>query len=212
MLGKTDRSLPAWYRLLQPGQPGGGQNLSRLHECPVHRLALTETFQEWNRAMRVFKALPQNCRLSGLHACALATMVMVLSGCASTNESATLAQPVLYPNATLNRVGAPQGQLEVNACKARAAASGLQPVEQTQAVSRRAGEAAATTGVASAVGALLTGRGGEGALRAGAVGAAVGGSAGAVSGSFHADRPNNIYRQFVQRCLSEKGFEVIGWQ
>ena len=162
--------------------------------------------------MWVLKALRQKCRLSGLHACALASMVWVLAGCASTNESAALAQPVLYPNATLNRVGAPQGQLEVNACKARAVASGLQPAEQTHAVSRRAGEAAATTGVASAVGALLTGRGGEGALRAGALGAAVGGSAGAVSGSFHSDRPNNLYRQFVQRCLSDKGFEVIGWQ
>ncbi len=141
----------------------------------------------------------------------MACLAVVLAGCASTHENSASAQPVLYPNATLNRVGAAQGQLEVNACKARAAASGLQPAEQTHAVSRRAGEAAATTGVASAVGALLTGRGGEGALRAGAVGAAVGGSAGAVSGAFHPDRPNGVYRQFVQRCLSEKGFEVIGW-
>lgn len=162
--------------------------------------------------MRVFQASRQKCRLWGLHACALASLVLVLAGCASTNDSAASAQPVLYPNATLNRVGAPQGQLEINACKARAAASGLQPVEQTHAASRRAGEAAATTGVASAVGALLTGRGGEGALRAGALGAAVGGSAGAVSGSFHSDRPNSLYRQFVQRCLTEKGFEIIGWQ
>ena len=162
--------------------------------------------------MRVFKASRQKCRLSGLHAGALAAVVLALAGCASTNDSAALAQPVLYPNAALNRVGAQQGQLEVNACKARATASGLQPAEQTHAVSRRAGEAAATTGVASAVGALLTGRGGEGALRAGALGAAVGGSAGAVSGSFHSDRPSSIYRQFVQRCLTEKGFEIIGWQ
>jgi hypothetical protein len=32
-----------------------------------------------------------------------------------------------------------------------------------------------------------------------------------VSGAFHNDRPNGVYRSFVQRCLSEKGFDVIGW-
>lgn len=25
------------------------------------------------------------------------------------------------------------------------------------------------------------------------------------------DRPNPACRRFVQRCLSEKGFDVIGW-
>ena len=44
----------------------------------------------------------------------------------------------------------------------------------------------------------------------GAAGAAVGGSAGAVSGALQ-DKPSSIYRQYVQRCLSDKGFEVIGW-
>lgn len=39
---------------------------------------------------------------------------------------------------------------------------------------------------------------------------AVGGSAGAVSGALQ-DKPSSIYRQYVQRCLSDKGFEVIGW-
>jgi hypothetical protein len=48
-------------------------------------------------------------------------------------------------------------------------------------------------------------------LRAGAAGAAIGGSAGAVSGAFNNDKVNPVYRQFVQRCLQEKGFDVIGW-
>lgn len=29
--------------------------------------------------------------------------------------------------------------------------------------------------------------------------------------AFHNDRPNPTYRSFVQRCLVEKGFDVIGW-
>ena len=118
---------------------------------------------------------------------------------------------MLYPNATLQRVGDAQGQAEVNACMSRASTAGLSPTQSTNEVGRRAGEGAATAGVASAVGALITGRGGEGVVRAGAVGAAVGGSAGAVSGAFHSDRPNSTYRSFVQRCLSERGFDVIGW-
>jgi hypothetical protein len=60
------------------------------------------------------------------------------------------------------------------------------------------------------VGALITGRSSD-ILRAGAAGAAIGGSAGAVSGAFNNDKVNPVYRQFVQRCLQEKGFDVIGW-
>ena len=142
---------------------------------------------------------------------AIATLVLGLAGCASQGAGSVSARPVLYPNATLNRVGDAQGRMEVNACLSRAQASGLSPTQNTNQVGRRASEGAATAGVASAVGALITGRGGEGVLRAGAAGAAIGGSAGAVSGAFHNDRPNGVYRNFVQRCLSEKGFDVIGW-
>lgn len=136
---------------------------------------------------------------------------LVLAGCASSGAGSASARPVLYPNATLNRVGDAQGRMEVNVCLSRAQAAGLNPSQSTNEVGRRAGEGAAVGGVASAIGALITGRGGEGLLRAGATGAAVGGSAGAVSGAFHNDKPNGVYRSFVQRCLSEKGFDVIGW-
>ena len=136
---------------------------------------------------------------------------LVLAGCASSGAGSASARPVLYPNATLNRVGDAQGRMEVNACLSRAQAAGLSPSQGTNEVGRRASEGAAVAGVASAIGALITGRGGEGMLRASATGAAVGGSAGAVSGAFHNDKPNGVYRSFVQRCLSEKGFDVIGW-
>ena len=143
--------------------------------------------------------------------CAGAAALVLLAGCASSGAGSASARPVLYPNATLNRVGDAQGRMEVNACLSRAQAAGLSPSQSTNEVGRRAGEGAAVGGVASAIGALINGRGGEGLLRAGATGAAVGGSAGAVSGAFHNDKPNGVYRSFVQRCLSEKGFDVIGW-
>lgn len=132
----------------------------------------------------------------------LGCVAATLSGCAATGSASPTARPVLYPNATLNRLG--------EACMARARSAGLTPQEQNNAVARRAGEGAAVTGVAAAVGALVTGRGLDSAVRSGAAGAAVGGSAGAVSGALQ-DKPSGIYRQYVQRCLSDKGFEVIGW-
>ena len=151
------------------------------------------------------------CSTRFLAAGTLAAAAVLLSACATSGPNSASARPVLYPNATLNRLGEAQGQAEANACMARASSSGLAPSQGGHEVGRRAGEGAAVAGVASAVGALITGRGGEGVLRSGAAGAAVGGSAGAVSGAFHNDKPNSTYRSFVQRCLSEKGFEVIGW-
>jgi len=139
-----------------------------------------------------------------------AIVAAALAGCAATGPNSPSAKPVLYPNATLTRVGEAQGRVQVDGCMARASQSGLSADQKTNEVGRRAGEGAATAGVASAVGALITGRSSD-VLRAGATGAAIGGSAGAVSGAFHNDKASPVYRQFVQRCLSEKGFAVIGW-
>ena len=133
-----------------------------------------------------------------------------LAGCATTGPGSPSAKPVLYPNATLTRVGEAQAKAEVAGCQARAGQAGLTPDQNNNQVARRAGEGAATAGVASAVAALITGRSSD-ILRAGATGAAIGGSAGAVSGAFNNDKVNPVYRQFVQRCLQEKGFDVIGW-
>ena len=137
------------------------------------------------------------------------TLFAVMTGCASTGPNSLSARPVLYPNATLTRMGEAQARAEADGCIVRAAQAGLTPDQKTNEVGRRAGEGAAVAGVASAVGALITGR--SNVLRAGATGAALGGSAGAVSGAFHNENINPVYRQFVQRCLSEKGFDVIGW-
>ena len=135
----------------------------------------------------------------------------LMAGCASTGSASPSARPVLYPNVTLQRVGEVQGRVEADTCMAKAVSAGLTPEEKSNAVARGASVGAATGGVAAAVGALITGRGGEGLLRAGAAGAAVGGSAGAVQGAFRNDRPSSVYRSFVQRCLTDKGLEVIGW-
>ena len=95
-------------------------------------------------------------------------------------------------------------------CMGRAQAQGLTPDEKNNETGRRAAQGAATAGVAAAVGALVTGHNTDGVIRAGAAGVAVGGSAGAVSGAM-SERPNTTYRNYVHRCLADKGFQVIGW-
>jgi hypothetical protein len=53
---------------------------------------------------------------------------------------------------------------------------------------------------------------GGGAGRGAAIGAATGATAGAVHGAVKSSGPSPIYKNFVDRCLREKGYEVIGWQ
>lgn len=134
---------------------------------------------------------------------------VLLSGCA-TGANSPSARPILYPNAKLKQVGEPAGRAAAEACMARATSAGLTPDEKNNAVAQQAGKGAAIAGVAAAVGSLVTGGGLNSAVKAGAAGAAVGGSAGAVSGAFN-QQANQTYRQFTQRCLAEQGYDVIGW-
>ena len=134
----------------------------------------------------------------------------LLAACASTGPNSPSARPVFYPNATLNRVGEAKAQQEADQCISRAQSAGLTPEEKDNAVERGAIKGAAVGGVAAAVGSLVRGRGAEHVVESGAAGAAVGGSAGAVAGAFH-EKPSTTYRHFVQRCLTDKGFDVIGW-
>lgn len=144
---------------------------------------------------------------------AILTAAGLLAGCAATGTNDTSAKPVLYPNVILSQVGDTQIRAESDAGLARAFQAGLTADQKNSEVGRCAGKGAATAGVASVVGALTTGRSAD-VQRAGATsaaGAAIGGSAGAVSEAFHNDKADPGYRQFVQHCLSEKGFAVFGW-
>jgi outer membrane lipoprotein SlyB len=143
------------------------------------------------------------------HASLLAALILV--GCAHTGARNPNARPVLYPNATLNQIGEAKGAEEIGACMAAAEHAGLTPDEKDNAVGHGAAKGAAVGGTIAGVGSLVRGHGVEGVVSSGAKGAMVGGAAGAVAGSFQ-EKPNMTFRNFVTRCLSEKGLEVIGWQ
>jgi outer membrane lipoprotein SlyB len=131
------------------------------------------------------------------------------TGCATTQQAP--AKPLLYPNATFNKLGQAAAEAQVDACLAKAQAAGLTPMAQNNAVAQGAAAGGLMAGVAGTVGGLVSGRGLDGALKQGVASAAVGGATGAAGGSLHPTQPNPLYRNFVQRCIAEHGLESIGW-
>ncbi|OPY90626.1 MAG: hypothetical protein A4E72_00573 [Syntrophus sp. PtaU1.Bin208] len=124
--------------------------------------------------------------------------MLLLAGCASG--------PVLYPNAHLQKVGEAQAQKDVAECESLA----------DRYVKSDAGLAAAkSTAIGGAGGAVIGGAAGAvtGNLGRGlGVGAATGAAAGLVHGIIQASEPSPVFKNFMVRCLQERGYEVIGWE
>lgn len=140
----------------------------------------------------------------------LSALLIAITGCAGPGSTTTGARPVLYPNAKLNTVGQDRANQDSDACMAQAAAAGLTPEEKNNSVMRGAEKGAGIGGVAAAVGTLVRGQSIERVVENGAAGAVVGGATGATAGAM-SKKPSSTYRNFVQRCLKDKGYEVIGW-
>ena len=139
-------------------------------------------------------------RLSGMMIFSCLALTLMMAGCATQ-------RPVLYPNAKLQRVGNEVAQRDIDNCIQLAEDYGVSAGRGDRVV-RGGGAGAAVGGATGAVAGAIGGRNvGDSAAR----GAAVGATAGAVSGAVQ-DRPREAYRGFVQRCLRERGYDVIGWQ
>lgn len=126
-------------------------------------------------------------------------LIFLLTGCAAH-------RPVLYPNEHLKMVGDGQGQKDIDECCRQAEAYVKTHPEAKVAGSTAAGGAAGAV-VGGAVGAV-TGNLGRGI----AVGAAGGAATGLLRGLFRASQPSPVYKNFVNRCLREKGYDPIGWE
>ena len=133
---------------------------------------------------------------------AVTVVAATLAGCAAVQQ-----RPVLYPNAKLKQVGDAGAQRDVDECVVQAEKAGA--ASGGSAAGRGAVQGAAVGGAAAAVGSLIRGRG---LLESAAAGAAVGGTAGAVGGAFHDGEGSPVFRNFVGRCLAERGYDVIGWK
>lgn len=126
--------------------------------------------------------------------------VFALLGCAAHQR------PVLYPNAKLNSTGQEQAQRDIDQCMQMAEAYVKKHQDSKVAEGAvKGGVIGAATG--AAIGAV---RGDFGQVLA--EGAAGGAAAGATYGIFKAAEPSPLYKQFVNRCLREKGYDPVGWE
>lgn len=126
--------------------------------------------------------------------CGLA--VFGLMGCANQ-------KPVLYSGNGQN----PAGDQAVDACIAQAKSAGLS-YKRGSNVGRNAVENGAVGGAGGAVAGAIYGN----AARGAAAGAAGGVAAGLVRGLFnHDSNPSPVYRNYVNRCLRDRGYDPIGW-
>ncbi len=125
-------------------------------------------------------------------------LVLFFTGCATG--------PVLYPNAHLQAVGEAQAQEDIAECELLAD----QYVKSDEGVAMAKSTAIGGAGGAVVGGAVGAATGSFG--RSVGVGAAAGAATGLVHGIIQASEPSPIFKNFMIRCLQEKGYEVIGWE
>lgn len=140
---------------------------------------------------------------------AVAFCVIVLAGCSPL-------KPILYPNEKYQETGPVQAQQAVDECMKL----GDQFVSETGKYQSKAKDATVETAkggafgaAVGAVGGAVWGDPGTGAAAGAATGATAGFLNTMLGGVFQQRRePNPTYANFVQRCLSERGYETIGWE
>ena len=118
-------------------------------------------------------------------------------------------KPILYPNDHLKAAGEAKAEQDIAECRAMAEEAGA------EAEKGEAAEAAKSTAVGAGVGAAAGAAGGAIVGSAGtgaAIGAASGATAGFIRWMFSSSQPSGAYVNFVNRCLSERGYEPVGWE
>ena len=118
---------------------------------------------------------------------------------------------MLHPNQPLSQegeVGEEAAEEDVSHCVELAEANGYPSDKQAGDTAK----GAATGGffgaiVGGAIGAVF-GNVGKGA----AAGAAGGGARGGIKGTSESGSGDNLYRRFIETCLRDKGYRVIGWK
>jgi uncharacterized membrane protein len=107
----------------------------------------------------------------------------------------------------MQSVGQVQADQDIATCKQLAHSSGVAENKDSE-VGKKAVGGAAVGGAAAGAWGLVRGDAGQRAL----AGAAAGAAAGTVRGGMQATETSPIFKNFVNRCLRERGYEVIGWQ
>jgi len=116
-------------------------------------------------------------------------------------------KPVLYPNATYQRMGQNIAEKDIDLCMEWAEEMGARTNRAGRVAGQTAGGAATGAAAGAAAGAVR-GRAGTGA----AMGAAGAAAAGFMRGLLRSREPDEVERRFVEQCLRERGYQPIGWR
>ena len=127
-------------------------------------------------------------------------LIPLLAGCATQ-------RPVLYPNQHLEQVGKDGAKRDIDACMELASSADLEKSKAGEAAKSTA-TGAAVGGAAGAVGGAIMGSAGRGA----GAGAAIGAVGGLARGLFSASEPDPLFKNYVNICLRERGYQTIGWK
>ena len=124
----------------------------------------------------------------------LLTAVLVITGCGAT-------RPVVYQ-------GGPAAKQDIDDC--------MRLARQGGADAGKGGELVRDTATGAAMGAAATGvygavRGESDVGNRAAAGAAAGAAVGLIRGSVKASEPSGTFKNYVNRCLRERGYDVVGW-
>lgn len=112
------------------------------------------------------------------------------------------SKPVLYPNQKLKTVGKEKSQQDIDACLAEA--DQFLESEKGKKMVKSAGSGAFMGAAMGAVSGLIFGD----VKKAVTSGAAIGGTAGAAGAVIS---PDELKQRYVNRCLANKGYDVMGW-
>ena len=129
-------------------------------------------------------------------------LLVLAAGCSSSAK-----RPVLYPNSHLQQVGQTQAQRDTNECMALADNYGVSRTKDGE-VATKTTSGALIGGVGAGAWGIVRGDAVESAL----AGVLAGGATGAVKGGVDSTRISPTFQSFVQRCLKERGYDVIGWE
>jgi len=129
--------------------------------------------------------------------------ILCVNGCSGT------LRPVLYPNTHYQAVGESVARTDVDDCMHMAEEYGAR-VSGGKDIARDTLAGAAIGGAAAAAWGAVRNDGDVG--NRAVAGAAAGGAAGLVKGALRAGTPSETSKNFVNRCLIERGYDVVGWQ
>jgi len=137
-------------------------------------------------------------RISRLTAVGLVYAPFALAGCLLVGCA---SKPVVYGGGTV-------AQADIDECSRLA--------RQAGADSGRGREITKDTAVGAAMGGAATGvygavRGYSDVGNRTAAGAAAGGAVGLIRGATRASEPSDTFKRYVNRCLRERGYDVVGW-